>query len=190
MASDPIQRKWTVADYLAYELETDTRYEYIDGQIYAMSGGTDKHSIITTNTSSVLWQATQKSSCRVFNNDMRVKINDTKYLYPDVSVVCGQAKFADANQTMLLNPTVAIEVTSASSEAYDKGTKAEYYRNLSSVQAYLVIDQHRVYAQLSTRQEDSWLLRDYDNLDQEIPLTVLNYDLSLHDVYLDIVFER
>ena len=190
MASNPLPQKWTVEEYLAYEEEMDTRYEYIDGEVVAMSGGTDKHSLIIANITGSLWQPLRKSPCRVYSSDMRIKVSQSKYLYPDLSVVCGQAQFDEDNHTTLTNPTLVIEVTSPSSESYDKGIKAEYYRNLPSVKAYLVIDQHQMKAQLFLRQTDSWLLTQYDELKQSIPLPFVDYNLPLRDIYFDIELEN
>lgn len=189
MATNPIPQKWTVEAYLAHELETGIRHEYVDGEIFAMSGGTDKHSLIIANITGALWQKGRQSSCRVYSSDMRVKISDTKYLYPDLSVVCGESTFDDDRHTQLTNPTLVVEVTSPSSQSYDKGIKAEYYRTLSSLQAYLVIDQHQIQAQLFQRQSQGWLLRQFNLIQQAIPLNFLNYDLPLHDVYFDISFD-
>lgn len=189
MASNPIDRKWTAQDYIAYDDASDIRHEFLNGEIYAMSGGTDKHVDIITNTSGALWQVTKSSNCRTRVSEMRVKINDDTYVYPDITVTCGESKFEDDNNTMLLNPTIVIEVTSKSSESFDKGLKAELYRSLKSVQAYLVIDQHRVFAQLSTRQSNGWLLQEFTKIQQAIPLNAINFDLPLSDIYLGIDFE-
>jgi len=189
MVTNPLDRKWTVEEYLAYDEESDIRHEFIDGEIYAMSGGTDNHTLITTNISGMLWQATKSSKCRARVGEMRIKINDDTYFYPDITVTCGGSKYEDDNHTMLLNPTVIIEVTSKSSETFDKGLKSELYRSLDSVQAYLVIDQHRVFAQLSTRQDDGWFLREFKQIEQSIPLKAINVDLPLRDVYLDVTFD-
>lgn len=189
MVSNPIQRKWTVAEYLQYELDTDTRYEYVDGEIYAMSGGTDKHSLIKVNTSGELFQRLKGKSCRLYDSDMRVKISDIKYLYPDFSVVCGQPEYADDNHTMLTNPTLIAEVTSPSSEDYDKGTKFDFYQELASLKGYLVIDQSQVSTRLYTQQENGWLLQDFKQRDLLIPLDMIGCELALSDIYLDIIFD-
>ncbi len=122
-------------------------------------------------------------------NQMLTKINNDTYFYPDVLVTCGKSEYETENNTMPLNPTVVIEVTSKSSETFDKGLKAELYRSIESVKVYLVIDQHRVFAQLSTRQHNGWLLQEFTKIHQAIPLRSINVDLPLSDVYLDIEFE-
>jgi len=189
MVTNPQKEYWTVEEYLAYEEETGIKHEYIDGEIFAMAGGTDNHSRIAMNASAELVQQLKGSPCHVRNSDMRVEISTNKYVYPDFSVICGKASFADDKHTMLTNPTLVAEVTSSSSVDYDRGSKADYYRSLPSVKAYLILDQDRVHAQLYTRHEAGWLLREFSEKDAIIPLEALNCSLPLSEVYRDIVFE-
>ena len=189
MASNRVERKWTVDEYLAYEAEAEIKHEYIDGEIYVMTGGTDKHSIITMNTGGWLTQQLRGSSCRTHSSDMRVKINDLRYVYPDLSVICGEPTFSDDKRTTLTNPTLVVEVTSPSSEKYDTGMKSTMCRSLPSLQAYLIVDQSRLFVQLYTRQDNGWLLQEFDKLDQTIPLPMINVELPLSEVYRDIAFD-
>lgn len=188
MARNPIQRNWTVEEYLLHEEQTGIKHEYIDGEIFAMSGGTENHSLITANTITELSLQLRGASCRVHTSDMRTKINDARFLYPDLSVVCGEAKFVDEKHTMLTNPTLVVEVTSPTSINYDKGLKGDYYRSLPSLKAYLILDQSSVLAQLYSLQETGWLLRQYEKLDLMIPLPMISCELSLAEVYRDIKF--
>lgn len=189
MATNPVKRYWTLEEYLAYEQETGIKHEFIDGEIYAMSGGTDKHSLIAINCTTEISYKLRGKPCRTYNSDMRVKITDIKYVYPDFSVVCGKAEFADEKHTMLINPTFVAEVMSPSSADYDRGTKSEFYRSLPSVQAYLLLDQERAFAQLYTRHESGWLLREFSGLDAIVPLEALDCTLPLSEAYRDIEFE-
>lgn len=189
MASNPIPHKWTVEAYLAYEQETDMRYEYIDGEIYAMAGGTENHSLITANALTEVGYQLRGSACRAYTSDMRAKISDIKYVYPDFSVVCGEAEFADDNHTMLINPIMSVEVMSPSSANYDKGLKGDFYRSLSSLKAYLLLDQNRIFAQLYTLQDTGWLLQQFDQAEMTIPLKAIHCTLPLTEVYRNIVFE-
>ena len=95
MASDPVKRRWTVEEYLAYEVETGIKHEYIDGEIYAMSGGSGDHALIMMNCGAELNLQLRGSQCRVYSSDLKVKISATKYVYPDLSVVCGDAEYTD-----------------------------------------------------------------------------------------------
>ena len=126
MASNHINHKWTVEEYLAFEQTSEIKHEYIDGEIYAMSGGTENHALIMMAISGFLYQKLSGTSCRGYPSEMRVKISDTKYVYPDLSVVCGESIFADEKRTMLTNPTLVVEVTSPSSRSYDMTQKAEH----------------------------------------------------------------
>jgi len=187
MASNP-HHYWTVEAYLEYEQEQGMKYEYIDGKIYAMSGGTDNHSYIAVNCMTALRIQTRGSSCRVHNSEMKVKIREKKFVYPDFSVVCGEPQYADEKRTQLINPTLVAEVTSDSSEAYDKGTKSTYYRQLSSLQYYLIVDQKQVEVQLLTRQNEGWFLQDFTDMSDIVSLPMFSVTLPLETIYEDIIF--
>jgi Uma2 family endonuclease len=190
MATNPVKRTWTVEEYLAYELETGIKHEYIDGEIYAMSGGTKRHALIGLNVGAELRDKLRKSSCFVLNSEMRIRISDTKYLYPDATVVCGEAKFSDENETMLLNPSLVVEVLSESTKGFDVGKKSEYYRSLPSLQAYLLLEQDRHFAQLYTRHESGWLLREFSGLEAFVPLEAIGCNLALSEAYLNVDFDK
>lgn len=189
MASNPIPHKWTVEEYLAYELEADIRHEYLDGEIYAMSGGTDNHSVMTANTTIAIGRQLDDSNCLIRSSDMRIKISDTKYVYPELSVVCGDPHYDNDNPTILINPIVVVEITSPSSISYDRITKRDFYCGLPSVQGYLILDQHRIFAELYTRHKTDWLLRQFMDIDDSVPLDMLNCTLPLKQVYRGIVFD-
>lgn len=186
---EDLSQKYTVEEYEAIEEAEGIKYEYIDGEIYAMSGGTRTHSRIAVNCTTSLDIQTRGKSCEVFNSDMKVKITDTKNVYPDFSVVCGDLEFADEKETKLVNPIFVAEVMSPSSVDYDSGTKANFYRSLPSVQVYLLLDQERPFAQVFTRHEAGWLLREYEGLDNVITLEAIGCNLEMREVYLD-VFEE
>lgn len=189
MAMNPVKRFWTVEEYLAYELETGTRYEFINGEIYAMAGGSDNHSTISLNVGAELRAQLRNSPCRPFNSDMKLKITDIVYVYPDVSVVCGEAKFTDSKRSMLLNPRLIVEVLSETTANYDKGQKYDYYRSLPSVDTYLMLEQNRPHAMLYTREKSGWHLEDYYGLDAVVPLEALGCALKLSEAYLNVLFE-
>ena len=143
-------RQMTVAEYFAYEEKSEIKHEYIDGEIYPMTGGTLKHAAIIANTSGELRQRLKGAKCTVLSSDMRIRVSPSRYVYPDVSVVCGDPVTDDKSIT-LFNPTMIAEVTSPSTVDYDGVIKRDYYETIPSIQAYLVIDQHRVLVELYTR---------------------------------------
>ena len=187
MAIDSI-RQMTVEEYIAYDEATDIRYEYIDGEIHPLSGGTLYHGLIMANASGELRQRLKGSDCRVISSDMRNRVNRTRYVYPDFSVVCGEP-VTDERAVNLWNPTLVAEVTSPSSIDRDRGEKLLYYQSIASLQIYLVIDQHRVFVELYERQNDGWRRREYHDLEAIVPLKILDCDLPLAEIYDGIEFE-
>ena len=121
--------------------------------------------------------------CVVRSSGMRVRVDASRYVYPDVSVVCGAAEFEDARKVTLLNPTIVVEVTSPSSIAYDHVDKLGFYSDVASIRGYLILDQERVYAEWHSRTESGWHLRQFSDLQDMIPLEPLDCQLPLAQVY-------
>lgn len=179
----------TVEEYLAWEETNFEKHEYIDGEVRRMAGAARKHNQISMNTGSWLWQQLADSDCLILSSDMRAKVGDTRYVYPDLSVVCGEAQFARDNEMELVNPVLVIEVTSPSTMDIDRDEKMVLYFEVPSIQAYLIIDQHRVCAELSLRADAGWRTTSYEDLDDVVPLAVLNCKLPMKQVYRGIQFE-
>ena len=173
------------ADYLVIERNAEFKSEYFNGEMFAMSGASEAHNIIVLNVGAEIRQHLKKRPCKVYANDMRVKISPTGlYTYPDLVVVCGQARFDDAHLDTLLNPTLIIEVLSDSTEAYDRGRKFEHYRSLDSLAEYVLIAQDRPQVESYQRQPDQqWLLTDSHGLDSTLRLHSIDGDLPLAEIY-------
>jgi Uma2 family endonuclease len=155
MSRIPLQpRTYTVEEYFAIDEAAETRHEYVDGQIFDMSGGTDRHSQITVNFLGLLWSRLRGKRCQSRDGNLRVRYGRrSRYGYPDALIFCGQAHFdpkAPATTT-LLNPVVLFEVLSESTEAYDRGKKLEYYREIESLQEYVLVAQERPSVQVYRR---------------------------------------
>ena len=117
--------RYTVEEYLALERQSEERHEYIDGQIYAMAGGSYQHAQIIGGLVREFGNALKKRPCSVVPSDLRLRVSpDGLYTYPDVVVICGDPRFADDRRDTLLNPTLIVEVLSPSIEAYDNRLKA------------------------------------------------------------------
>ena len=175
-------RQMTVAEYFAFDEASEIKHEYIDGEIFPMTGGTLNHALIMVNAVGALWQRLKGTDCRVLSSDMRNRINPTRYVYPDFSVVCGDPA-TDEGAVTLWNPTLIGEVTSPSSMDYDRGLKRRFYHSMASLQVYLVIDQHRVHVELHERQDGGWLQREFSDLDAVIPLPALDCEIPLAEIY-------
>ncbi len=176
-------RQMTVEEYLTFDEASEIQHEFIDGELYPMAGGTGTHNSIVARTIGELLNAVGDRDCTVYASQMRIGIDAGKYLFPDVSVVCGQPAFGDENEVILLNPTVVVEVTSPSSIERDHIHKVELYSAIPSIQGYLILDQKRVFAQWNLRSESGWHTRQFTDPADEIELEPLGCALSLAQLY-------
>ena len=181
----------TPEEYLAFEREADIKHEYYAGEIFAFAGASRQHNLIVANAIRDLGNEMKDRPCEVYPSDMRVRVSPTGlYTYPDVTVVCGEARFNDEHKDILLNPTVIVEVLSPSTKDYDRGGKFEHYRKLESLQEYLVIAQDRVHVEQHVRQaEGQWLLSETDRVEDTIELPSIACRLSVADLYEKVEFE-
>jgi Uma2 family endonuclease len=190
MVAEP-KRKWTVEEYLAFERESEEKHEYIDGEVVMMVGGSTNHSLIIGNTYASIHSQLRQKPCLVYTGDVRVKITQTHYTYPDVTVICGTPELEDGRRDTLLNPLLLVEVLSPSTESYDRGLKFQRYRTLKSLQTYVLISQNRPDIEVFMRtSNDLWLLADATDLDGRIELASIGCTLALADVYEKITFEE
>jgi Uma2 family endonuclease len=184
-----IQHRHTPEEYLTLERQAEYKSEYLDGQIYAMTGASREHNVITLNTAAELRAQLRGRPCEVYAADMRVKVSETGlYTYPDVVAVCGDRRFEDAHVDTLLNPTVFIEVLSESTEAYDRGRKSAQYRRLESLAEYVLIAQDRMHVECYSRQGEHWVLTEVSEPDGSFTLQSLAGTLRLRDIYERIEF--
>jgi Uma2 family endonuclease len=184
MSVQPIQR-WTPAEYLAFERAHSERHEFIDGRIVRQAGGSRNHALIGTNIVGSLHQQLRSRTCTVYSSDMRVSIlHAQRYVYPDASVVCGEASFDDEHEDSLNNPTSIIEILSPSTERYDRGKKFQAYQTSASFQEYLLIAQDAVMIEHFTRQSDKlWTFDVVTDRTASITLTSIQCTLHVEDIY-------
>ncbi len=180
----------TVADYLEWEERQELKHEYIDGEIIEMTDGTRIHSRLIVNLTLAMGRQLENSDYVIHSNHLRVRIDQTRYVYPDLSVVLGRELMEDERELTLLNPIFVVEVTSPSSDRRDRVDKRDYYFAVPSIEAYLIIDQDRVRADFYTRAEARWLLQEYSSLDDVIPLPMLNCELPLAVIYRGVASEQ
>ncbi len=188
MQAQPVQRQ-SPADYLDWERNQETRHEYRDGEIFAMTGASRAHHLLCGNTFALLHGGLRGRPCEVYSSDMRVKVQDTGiYTYPDILAVCGEPRFEDDQVDTLLNPVLIAEVLSRSTATYDRGAKFAHYRRLPSLRHYLLIAQTepRVehYLEHCQRQDqERWLLIEYREPEDRIEIESLDCRLRLGDIY-------
>jgi Uma2 family endonuclease len=158
--------------------------------MFAMAGGTLRHSLIATNLARELGNRLQGGHCVPFNSDLRVKVEATGlWTYPDLSVICGPPQFAAGTDDTVINPTVLVEVLSESTEAYDRGRKFDHYRQIPSLQEYLLVSQAEPRIDHFVRQaEERWLLSSAVGLEGNLALPSLQISISLAEVFAKVVF--
>lgn len=184
----PSQHRWSVQEYLEAERRSEDKHEYLDGRVYLMAGGTPDHNRICANTIAALINALGERGCDVFTSDQEVRVGAARFVYPDVTVVCGEAQFDD---DILLNPTLIVEVLSETTAARDRGEKGFAYRACSSLRGYLLIEQSEPRIEGYFRQPDgAWLVRDVDGIESALNLPPLQVTLALSDLYRRIAFDR
>jgi Uma2 family endonuclease len=183
VASNPVT-KVTEEQYLALDRAAEIRSEFLDGEMIAMSGGSMRHAQLQANVIGELFEALRGRDCRVYSSDFRVRVPKTRmYAYPDVSVVCGKPVLADERQDILLNPVVIFEVPSPSTEKYDRGVKFRYYRTIDSLADYVLVDQDQVRIEQYSRADNTWTLRDYQSLQEELTIASIDVSLALSRIY-------
>jgi Uma2 family endonuclease len=191
--SSHAQQRYTPEEYLTLESQAQCKSAYYAGEIFATAGASRWHNLIVTNVLRELSLQLKGRPCTTYPSDMRVKVSPTGlYTYPDVTVVCGEARFEDNQQDTLLNPTLIVEVLSESTEAYDRGGKFANYRKLSSLMEYVLITQTKPHIEHYVRQSDNrWLLSEADSLQDSLHLPSIDCHLALAEVYdkVDIVGE-
>ena len=188
MSTLPAQTYLTPEEYLAWERKQPFKNEYHNGQIIAMSGANRWHNSITINIAVQLNNQLMERGCEIYASKMRVQtIPKISYLYPDVIVVCGEPRFEDDAFDTLLNPTVVIEVLSPSTAAYDRGEKFESYKQLASLQEYILISQDRVRVESYHRQGTQWLHNTLQRLEDVLPLASLECEVPLRAIYRRVV---
>jgi len=153
---------YTLAEYLALEAASDTRHEYLNGEIFAMAGGTPEHGALAANVIRLLGTALLDRPCVVYTSDVRIRVLATGLnTYPDVSVTCGAIERDPQDASTIVNPVVLVEVLSDSTEAYDRGEKFAHYRRIPSLRDYLLVSQHEARIEHYRRNDDgTWTLRD------------------------------
>ena len=175
----------TPEQYLELERKAEFKSEYYAGQMFAMSGGSNKHSLIGGNVHALLWSQLRGRLCLTFNSDMKVRVDATGlYTYPDVSVVCGEPQYTDGHQDMVENPVVVVEVLSPSTEGYDRGEKFVHYQWISSLTDYLIISQETMRVEQYVRQtDDRWLLTVHSGFEAAVQIVSIGCVLHLAEIY-------
>ncbi len=170
-------------DYLRLEANNAAKHEFVDGQMVALAGATDRHNRIVTNISGHLWTATRKGPCQTCTSDMKVRVQTgviDRFYYPDVMVTCSDG---DTNELYKVVPCLLVEVTSPSTKGVDRREKLLAYQSVPELRDYLIVSADERYVERYRRDpEEGWW---YHELREEatVKLPYLNLALTLDDVY-------
>jgi len=191
MSTAVARRQLTVEEYLDLDAEADeTRYEYLDGRVWALAGATPPHNLVTDNIQGEFYLELRPQGCRSFTSDQRVKISETRYVYPDVVVVCSPPEYTDESPPSLVNSELLVEVTSPSTADQDHQDKLDAYLQLDSLQEYWIASPSRVLITQYVRQGDDWIVRSVRDRDATLRCEALDVTLSLDDIYALVEFEE
>ena len=174
----------TEDQYLCIERQAETRSEFLDGEMFAMAGGSLNHSLLKSRIVAILDRQVPPG-CRTFNSDLRIKVASAGlYTYADCGFMCGEPQFYGSEQDCLLNPLLIVEVLSPSTQGYDRGKKFELYRTIESFREYLIVHQDKRHVEHYSKQDDgSWLLREHSGAEASVVVARLGVRISLADLY-------
>jgi Uma2 family endonuclease len=181
--------RMTEAEYLAFEEQSELKHEFVNGEILAMTGASWHHALICTNIGAAIGQQIiNKDLAAVLN--FRLKVGSAVYRYPDVMVVCGEPEFVNKRVDTISNPTVIIEVLSTATALIDRNEKLREYRQIDTVQEYLLVPQNEARIEKFVRQnKDVWIYTETIGLVKALDLPSIGCVLKLADVYKKISFD-
>jgi Uma2 family endonuclease len=178
----------SVEDYLAGELASPVKHEYLGGVVYAMAGAVNAHNLIATNITGMLHARLRGTPCRPYNSDTKIRIHlptHTRFYYPDASVICRPNAPSESFQD---EPAVIVEVLSDSTRRIDEGEKRDAYLTIPSLQVYLLVEQESPAVVGYRRAGQEFLRQVYEGLDAVVPLDEVGVQLPLSEIYEPIAF--
>ena len=185
--------KLTVEEYLAIEREAEYKSEYYRGEMFAMAGGTGKHSILAARMIRLLGNRLVGRGCETYTSDMKVQIEPGGlHTYPDVSVVCGKPEYTDDVEDVLVNPKLIVEVLSKSTEAQDRGSKFQEYKKIASLEEYVLVSKTKALVERFGRRPGAeWTqYAEARGMKAIIELQSLGIAIPLEEIYSEIMFEE
>lgn len=189
MSTNPV-KKYSLKEYFEIEKNSDIRYEYSYGQIFAMVGSSRNHNRIANAINARLYMQFLNGTCESFMTDTRTRVNDDLYYYPDVVVACSPQFQRIDGVDNLVNPILIVEVLSRSTARFDQDAKFRDYQHIESFRYYLLVSQYEVNATLFTKGDDNvWTSQVYTELNDAIDFPLINCGLLMRDIYFRVEFQ-
>ena len=182
-------QQMTLEEYLEFDYNAEGRFEYFDGEVIEMSGGSPEHSLLANRLGRLLGNALDPKGCLVFQSDALLKVPKMPpYRYGDVSVLCGKVIYEDlGNQKLLVNPMLIVEVLSDSTEKFDKGDKFTAYKSILSFREYLLIDQYKKFVTLYTKHNERFWFQSEYVAGETLKLESVDCELKVDEIYQGII---
>lgn len=186
LAKLKIQTNFTPEEYLAFERESHSRHEFIEGEIYAMAGESLSHSRVCVNLAREVGNKLKGKACEALSPNMKVRTSTASlFSYPDLTIVCGEPLFHDTKKDVLTNPKVIFEVLSPSTADYDRTTKFLRYRmGNETLTDYILISQDYCFIEHFRKQPDgNWVYQSLTDLSDVLRIDSIDCDLSVNEIY-------
>ncbi len=182
--------KLTASEYLAIERTASFKSEFHDGEMFAMAGASREHNAIKDNIIVELGIQLRGGGCRTFSSDQRVRVEATGlYSYPDIVLLCGKGEYDPLDRDTLVNPTAIVEVLSPTTEAYDRGAKFRQYREIRTLQEYILVSQVEPVVERFTREPDGiWSMATFVGRDAVLELICVPVRVPLAEIFRGIEF--
>ncbi len=183
--AEPQKKQITPEEYFEMEASSEYKSEYFNGEIFAMTGASFNHNVIATNVLTEIHSALKDTDCFVLSGDMKIQADtDRHYVYPDISIVCGEIDFVDGRNDTVKNPVALIEILSESTRDYDRGSKFTSYRNIASLKDYILIDQYHYHVEYFYKNESGqWTLDELKSLPETFVIRSVGVNLTLEAIY-------
>jgi Uncharacterized protein conserved in cyanobacteria len=190
MSTAPSKRRFTIAEFLAFEEDSVEKHEFYQGEIFAMAGATIRHNEISGNIFGQLHSLLRGKGCRPYGSDLRVRVQQANlYTYTDTVVICGPIERDKDDPEAATNPRVIFEVLSKSTESYDRGKKWEFYQLLDSLREYILVSQEEAKVTRYFREDGGpWRYVLVSGIEEALTLESLGCELPLADIYDNVTF--
>ncbi|MBD2597579.1 Uma2 family endonuclease [Nostoc spongiaeforme FACHB-130] len=181
----PEKRYYSPEEYLEFEVNSEEKHEYIDGQIILMPGGTPNHNKLAGNLYAAILYAMKRLPYEVYSSDQRIWIPQKHILtYPDVSVVKTPLEYQEGRRDTLINPVLIAEVLSKSTKSYDRDEKFAAYRTIPNFQEYILIDQYKIHVEHYYKTDNNkWIFSEYEDANLLLNLSSIPCQVLLGDIY-------
>ncbi len=178
----------SVEEYLALDREAELKSEYHDGVLFPVCAVSLVHGRLCLRLGRRIEERIEGGPCIAVASPVRVRVSRTKFVYPDIVVICGKPNFTDEHVDTITNPKVILEVLSPSTQDYDYGTKFKLYRELASLEEYVLVSQEAQRVEVFRRMgSQEWRLTRYDGPDTSLPFESLGISIPLSEIYTGIV---